>query len=235
MNTKRKAFIVSILVLCSVLVGAVYAMQGQGKGGGNKGGGGGDPSTTPIFVRFVDRLGDNIQSDGGGDYIDGLEEVQAVLDQSGDLHLDTAFRTKEPLRKVFLDFRERVAEGTDSNALPFLSATIDVFISTSTCPKQDRLRAMVEGENLHCNLNFNFADLADSGRQWFIRFAPADYPGTEQVLVTCLVGNPCSRWVIHGNDGHNIAKLLSATTRGRLILADHGNFRLPTELTITLK
>ncbi len=195
-------------------------------------GGSGDPSLTPILVRLSDRLGDNIQSDGGGDYIDGLEEVQAVLDQSGDLHVDTAFRTKEPLRKVFLDFRERVADGADSNALPFLSATIDVFISTSTCPKQDRLRAMVEGENLHCNLNVNFVD---SGQQWFIRFAPARYPGTEQVLVTCLVGNPCSRWVIHGDDGHNIAKLLSAPTRGRFILADHGNFRLPAELTITLK
>ena len=232
MHTRRKAFIVSILVLCFVLVGAVYAMQGQGKGGGNKGGGGGDPSTTPIFVRFVDRLGDKILSDGRGDYIDSLESVQAILDQSGDLHMDTAFKTREVLRRVSLDFSDRAADGADGNLLPFVSDTIDIFMSTSACPKEDRLRAMIEGETLHCNLNINFVV---SGVQWFVRFSPSQYPGTEQVLVACLTGNPCSNWVLRADAGHNIAKLLSTPTRGKSILSDRGDFRLPTELTITLK
>jgi len=182
----------------------------------------------PITMTFGDSFGDRIMSDGGGSYIHGVNGVYAVFDVSGDADLNTQSRCT---RTLFLDFTDPL---TTQPSPPFGTGFVNAFLSTSAAqtlegnPITNRLLGMNVGQIALTNLNLNFSA---AGLGWFIRFNPANYSGTTKVLVT-RTGQ--DTWIIEA-DANAVAKLLSYPTKGKFVMTDRGNYRLPCELTVKLK
>ena len=87
---------------------------------------------------------------------------------------------------------------------------------------------MAVGESVGSRLAVNFTY---GGRQWFIRFEPAQYPDTSNVLVTRTLDDT---WEIEAAPT-DIAKLLSWPIKGRPKMTEHGNFFLPLKLVVVKK
>ena len=109
---------------------------------------------------------------------------------------------------------------------PFETGTLQAFMSTTACDNQGGLRDMDVGAEQVCNLGGFF--VYGKNTQWFFRFG--EYADTTPALVT-HTGE--ATWVIEVPE-QAIAKLLSAPTKGRLVLTDQGNFHMPVKLTVTL-
>ncbi len=85
---------------------------------------------------------------------------------------------------------------------------------------------MVIGTSIRSKLQVT---LAAGGVQWFVRFDPGQYPETSNALVT----RTTDTWEIQAGPG-DIAKLLSAPTRGKLelVLTDRGNYFMPFKIVV---
>ena len=184
----------------------------------------------PVIMTFGDAFGDRIMSDGGGSYIHGVNGVRAVFDASGDADLDTQPAGSRGNRTLFLDFTDPV---TAQSSPPFTTQFVTAFLSTSAAqtlegnPITNRLLGMNVGQIALTNLNINFNT---PGLGWFIRFNPT-YTGATKVLVTRIA---LDTWVIEA-DANAVAKLLSYPTKGKFVMTDRGNYRMPCEVTVKLK
>ncbi len=179
---------------------------------------------TPITVTFRDAFPtDQIGSDGGGPYVNG-GAVEAVLDASGDLHLDTDLNGRPGGRTLSLNFADPVPGCTNCNP-PFTKATlVDAFMSTSSVAVGGTavagLPGMPVGSTGRTNLNVNFAG-------WFVRFNPSAYGGSTQVSVT---RNDGQHWTIEASST-DIAGLIGVSGHGK-VLTPEGEFNMPTQITV---
>lgn len=189
----------------------------------------------PIIVTFrasfqYPRI-DQIGSDAGVAYVNG-GAVQAVLDATGNLHLDTDLNGRPGGRALFLAFDDGVP-GTACNICgpPFTTPTlVDAFMSTNGVA----VAGTVVGGLLQMpvplpdqppttgttNLNVNFAG-------WLVRFNPTFYPGSTQVSVTRL---DAQNWTIEASST-DIAGLISVTGQGK-VLTHEGEFFMPAEIMV---
>ncbi len=172
--------------------------------------------TVPMTATFADNLGDRIMSDGLGTYTDGMDGVSALIDASGNFDL----QVPEP-RQLKLDFGAPASPDADA---PFLNGSEAGYISTGCGGFED----MAIGESVRSRLAVNFTY---GGQNWFIRFAPGQYPDTSNVLVTRTASDT---WEILAAPT-DIAKLLSMPIKGRPVTTEHGNFFLPFKLVVTKK
>ena len=192
---------------------------------------------TPITVTFRSSFQyprtDLIGSDAGVSYVSG-GDVEAVLDRTGNLHLDTGAEGRLGGRKLFLAFGDSIA-GTSCKACgpPFMDATlVGALISTSGVA----VAGTVVGGLLQMpvplpgqpptigttNLNVNFAG-------WFVRFnpGPSGYPGSTQVSVARL---DAQNWTIEASLTDR-AGLMSVAAHGN-IPAHEGEFYMPTQILV---
>lgn len=173
-------------------------------------------STVPMTATFVDNLGDRITSDGLGTYTDGMGGVKALIDASGNFDLQVPEQ-----RQLKLDFAAPASPDADA---PFPTGSEAGYISTGCGGFED----MAIGESVRSRLAINFTY---GGQNWFIRFDPAQYPDTSNVLVTRTADDT---WEIKAGPD-DIAKLLSMPIKGRPVTTEHGNFFLPFKLVVTKK
>jgi hypothetical protein len=178
----------------------------------------------PVTVEFRDDPTDGIQSDLLGAYSHGTDAVRAVLVANGNLALKTNDSNKPPIRKLFFDFTRPALSDSNPNP-PFDTGTVPAFMATSDCDDPGGLRDMAAGAEQECRLGGFF--LAGTNTQWFFRFG--EYDRTTLALVHRVDG---ATWEIEV-PAPAIAKLLSATTKGRLVLTDQGNFSMPVKLIVT--
>lgn len=166
----------------------------------------------PMAATFVDNSGDRIMSDGLGPYTNGEYDVRAVIDASGNFDLKT------PTRILRLDFG---APASPDATAPFETGTEAAYMSTGCGGFQD----MTVGESVRSRLAINFTY---GGQNWFIRFAPAEYPDTSNVLVTRTAEDT---WEIQAA-ATDIAKLVTMPIKGRPVTTEHGNFFLPFKVVV---
>lgn len=182
------------------------------------------PSNIPMTATFRDNLTDppdRILSDGGGMYIDNVDEVDCVLDGSGDFALDTV-TSKTVIRHFFLDFR---APASPETSPPFASSLEEGYMNTF---HGANLPGIPVGTAIRTNFQVHFTA---AGSGWFIRFQPNQYPDTSNVLVRRTAEDT---WEIEAAPT-DIAKLLSYPTKGRFVLTDHGNFFMPFKIVARKK
>ena len=168
----------------------------------------------PMTATFADNPEDRITSDGAGAYADGVEGGTAMIDASGNFDM----RVAEP-RTLTLDFGAPASSDADA---PFETGSEAGYISTGCGGFED----MAVGDSVGSRLAVNFTY---GGQQWFIRFEPAQYPDTTNVVVTRTGENT---WEIKASP-EDVAKLLSWPIKGRPKTTEHGNFHLPFTLVVT--
>ena len=206
----QKSYRVVALGLCGILAIGSVAIAGQ-KGGAD--------TSTP--ATFLDDPLDRIRSDGHATYVNGMDDVKAIIDRAGDFDLDTNMGGGPTLRRPYLDFGAPASAGASP---PFVSDTVGAYLSTGG----GALTQMAVGDSAHARLNVNFSAV---GLGWFIRFDPTQYQGTSTVLVSRVSADT---WVILAAPT-DIGKLHGYSTKGKMVSLDHGNFFLPFLLTVRLK
>jgi hypothetical protein len=211
LKTKKRFLLIafaSILVLCGLT-----AMRSADK----------PPKEIPVTATFQDS-GDRIGSDGLGPYIEGVDDVHAVIDARGDFDMDTDWyggTRKVVERLLYLDFTSPASQYFNP---PFLYGYDSAFMSTGV----GDLPLMEIGLPVPSNLAVNFAT---AGRCWFIRFNPEKYPGSTKVLITRLSEDT---WEIEARLT-DIAQLLSYSGKGKLVLTNEGYFYMPFKVIVKKK
>jgi len=184
------------------------------------------PGTTSMTAVFRDGLpeSDRVKSDLTGAYVDGLQGVKAIIDGLGDFDLDTD-TGGQGFRTLFVDLDNCAST---SCSRPFSGgAHVDAYLSTGA----GGLPAMAVNASKASKLQILFITPTAPDTQWFLRFDTASYPTTSTVTVTRTALN---EWTIEAASGA-AAKLFSATTRGKLVLTDRGNYYVPFKVTVTTK
>lgn len=173
------------------------------------------PLGIPVTVTLPNHeTGFAIEGDGG-DYVDGVDGVTALIVPLGNLQLKTG-----DVRAFWLDFGACVFE-LGSCTAPFPSALEQGYMTTS-CPTP--LTSMDIGASRECNLNVHFTA---NGLGWFIRFG--EDPDTTPANATRLSD---TSWRFEIPEG--VALLQSYPLKGRVTWTDQGFFYMPVSLTVTL-
>ncbi len=201
---------------------------------------------TPINVA-ISGSGDTlpgIHSDGKGTYYNGVDSVEAVLDASGNLHLKLVANGLPDIRTLCLNFSVTVTSA--GTGAPFTAKCVDAFMSTNSVASGSTMYGGLlqmpiptdpnNPTTAVANLNVVFVAGNGSGLQWFLRYNPSQpygYPGSTQVKVTRVDEH---NWTIEASPtdipATDIAGLLSAPTKGKLVTTEEGLFSMPTTIMI---
>lgn len=179
------------------------------------------PGEIPMTATFRDLEGDGIESDKGGDYVNGVDGVRAVLVSIRNFVLDT----RNSPRFFSLDFT-----GTACVQAVGLSVVAADFFSTGRLIDDGgnlvdgRLLGMPVGAMFSSVAQANFA-VGDTG--YFLRFDPAD--GGEYVQVTR--GPEAHQWVIEAGP-RVAAALLSHSLTGRPVTTHVATCEMPFRLDV---
>jgi len=209
----KKRFLLIAFAFVLILVG-LTALRSAGK----------KPSEIPMTATFSDSSGDRIGSDGLGPYINGVDDVYAIIDARGDFDMKTdgwGGTPKVVERMLYLDFQDPASQYFNR---PFLWAYEDAFMSTGV----GDLPLMGIGSYVSSNLAVNFGA---SSRGYFIRFNPNTYPGTNWVRITRLSEDTWEIEAVYPA----IAQLLSYPTKGKFVLTNEGLFCMPFKVTVKKK
>ncbi len=174
----------------------------------------------PVTATFRDASGDQIASDGRGPYVNGVDNVKAILDGRGDFDLDTSVGGLKPIRLLSLDFSQLASSPPPGCNPPIATPTlVDVYFSTGV----GGLPGLTVGQSVASTLAVHFAG-------WFLKFDPS--LGTSTVTVTHASTNT---WTIEAAS-NAIALLQKVTqTKGKIVLTPCGTFTMPFEVTVTLQ
>lgn len=206
MNRSRQ-FAVGLAAACIMLI--IVGLSPAGLAG----------SGTPVTATFRDLSGDQIGSDGGGPYVDGVQEVKAIFDGRGDFDLDTSVGGQPPIRFLSLEFSQQASAPPVGCSPPFttMPGKVDAYMSTGV----GGLPGMAVGSSVATTLVVHFVG-------WFVEFGTVS--GTSTVTVTHTDSHT---WTIEAAS-NAIAELQKATTtKGKLVLTPCGTFFMPFELTVT--
>lgn len=157
-----------------------------------------------------------IQSDGLGNYMNGVDSVQSIVQAIGDWEMDAK---SSGARRVFVDFGDPVVPGT--NTAPFGAALVPArFISKCTLGGM-KIRNMTLGQEITCPLALS---LDYGGSTYRITMNPVNYPASEWVRWTCnaVAGGRCVAWTM---DPNNVQADGERKARGELIKI--GSRRVP--------
>ncbi|HEV2546048.1 MAG TPA: hypothetical protein VGU20_01805 [Stellaceae bacterium] len=187
----------------------------------------------PVTVTFQSSIqspgSDQIGSDGNGAYVDG-GAIEARLDASGNLNLDTALHDLAGSRTLFVAFQDAKTVCTTCGAplVPFTNPTLrDAYMSTSSVTVNGTLVGgllqMPVPSVGRTNLNVNIGG-------WFVRFNPTYYPGSTPVTVTRVDEH---NWTIEAaspSTGTDWAGLIRLSKNGRE--TNVGEYYLPTQIMV---
>ena len=158
-------------------------------------------------------------------YVNGVEEVKAIIDDAGAFVLDTNMNTGRIHRSLYVDVRDAVSgDGPPDHPNWTLGyGWVDAYVITT----EGALSAMRVDDSRPVGLAVNFP-------YWSLhfRFAPAE-TDTDPVQVTCVgapaSGSSCDTWDIEAVP-ETRAKLLLVSRKGQT--EDYGNFFMPFKLTV---
>lgn len=162
----------------------------------------GPPDQEPLSVTVAD--GYDVASDGGGSYVDGTQNVQALivgsdnfqLDVKGSGHNGHSRKTNPDDRKVLLTLRD------PSTGAVLHTASIDANVTTSQPDLEGAFRALAVGETMTTRMRFLW-QASDGSGQWLRYGSRCEYtdgtgwtddPGS-RVTVTAVPGG----WTIEGS------------------------------------
>jgi hypothetical protein len=202
----------TIVVVASILLLALASSSFSGQGRAVE--------ETPVIAAFTDNADDNIRSDGGGAYQNGVTGVRALIDSLDDLILQLHFAGNKnlPRRRMFFDFTEPVP-GSGSGAINRGTFYDDAFLNV------DSIGTLEVGQSRSAQAQFN----TEIG---LLRFNPAKYPGTSYVLVTRTSDTTWDITASSGTGG-DVAALVEIA-KGNSI-KHLGNYHMPFQITVQLQ
>jgi len=190
----------------------------------------GTTSSVPLSVT-LDNSECAICSDGEP-YDDGMDGVEASLDQYGNLIID--FGSMRSVAFAFGSPEEPVGDVPPPGGLQN-----NVYLSTRFPTPSGFMQDLPVGAEQCVELNWTFT-LDDSSntqfRLLFHRTGVVNVEDTSHALVTRL---EAETWTVEPvaadcNAGTpELARVVSAPTRGRTVLTDHGTYWMPFSLTLT--
>jgi hypothetical protein len=176
--------------------------------------GGPPPGPIPLDVTFRDTAGDGVLSDGGGIYIDGVNDVEAILFEIGNFRLDARMVT---VRQICFDF-------AGQPGAPSVTCD-DGYITTADPDIEGGLRAMAVGTTMTTRSQTTWVK---DGFNWFLRFG-RDCEATTEAANRVSVTHPDSdTWTIEGTN----ATLCKMSVKGRPRGGFVGQFSMPFRLTL---
>ena len=194
---------------------------------GGDGGGGGGGRSIPVSVTFLNRDGDRIMSDGFA-YIDGEEEVTAIIRKTGDLHLflTRGGRFQTPMRTLHYNFVDCVSPEERCNP-PMVS--FDTVGAANTFTSGIDLREMGLGEmrgnlRLSMAINLNSIELGE----WHLVFNPFDADCSQSSTVT-IERTGADTWEIEAG-ANDLACLKQSKGGGEFTFS--GRYRMPFKFTV---
>jgi hypothetical protein len=217
LKAKKKSLLIAFAFILALV--SLTALRSAGKKW---------PSEIPVTATFrVDFPGDRIGSDGLGAYIDQVDDVHAVIDARGNFDMITAWHGGQKVmeRMLYLDFQDPAS--TLFNP-PFLNDCVLAFMSTGV----GDLPLMEINSSVSSNLGVNFGAAGGRGWfNWFIRFNPDVYSGTNSVQITRLSEDTWEIEAVYPA----IAQLLSYPTKGKFVKTNEGLFHMPFKVTVKKK
>ena len=183
-----------------------------------------------------------ICSDGGGEYIDGVDGVKAVLGDGGGLVVNFQDSLTAQVRSVNFDYSDPLPPNT--TVVPPLTEPVIQKIVTGF--PQTVWTAMELGQSQCLGLDWRFTDPNISVRSVAFQYGPVR-AGTSYSVITCTAvdgAGKCAEWEIEpkGDGACNpagaepIAVVSSVTSaRGRITYTPYGLYRMPYKLTLRKK
>lgn len=185
------------------------------------------PSGTPLAAVFRDALGDGVTSDarirpGDPTYIDGVDDVEAVILDNGNFRVSA--KSPSP-RKLCIDF------GTQSSPPELGQPVCDNGYQASGSPDlAGGLPALAVGQTMTSGSQVTWVT---AGFNWFLRFG-GDCAGNvvpaNRVSITRL---DASTWTVESPFGTAI--LCKMPVKGRPVTTYVGDYNMPFQLTLRLK
>jgi hypothetical protein len=223
-------------VLCVILVVTSPVLAGQ-KGAG---------STTPTTATFrnncfwpeegflcsgpPDRIGSDHIVPFPYTYINGVEEVKAIIDAAGEFVLDTNTNTGRIHRSLYVDVRDAVPPGKGPPDHPNWELLGYGWVDAYVITREGAFTGMRYGDaprSVGLAVNFPYWSL-------HFGFSSSEETDTDKVQVTCMGSlssdSPCDTWEIEAVPPATRAKLLLVSRKGQT--EDYGNFYMPFKLTV---
>jgi len=204
-------------------------------GGDGSGGGGG--RSIPVSVTFLNREGDRIMSDGFA-YIDGEEEVTAIIRKTGDLHLflTRGGRFQTPMRTLHYDFSDCVTPPCIEDTEPLFPLQLETPGAANMFTRGIDLIEEIEAGNsrgdLRVSMAINLTNLngIDLGG-WRVVFNDddADCEGSDNISITRAISG--NEWEIEA--GPTDYACLKRTTGGGSF-EFNGLYRMPFKIRVEL-
>jgi hypothetical protein len=181
---------------------------------------------------FNDSLGTlyAMHSDGLGPYVDGTQNVKAIIDCSGDFDLDTSASASQSVyRHVWVDLTGCVPGFTCTP--PYQAAFEDVYFSTGNCgPAGCNLLGLQPGQSEQVAVHV--------GAGYTLTFNPKEYAETSTVTV---IRTQSGGWTIQAlpdsiTGAYPIAKLVQRVGNGpKTTYIDHGDYYVTFQINVALK
>lgn len=176
----------------------------------------GTGTSTSATFRDNTNLPDRIRSDGTGPYVNGQQNVKAIIDGVGDFDLDTSNSGRGGTRTLFVDFTSPASTGATP---PFSSANVDVYFSTGG----GGLLQMAVGTAKMMNVQIILPG------SYFLEFNPNAHPGSSSVIVT---RTSSTTWTIEASATSTAQLIQSTTSHGKTTVTSEGFFYMPFQITV---
>ena len=173
-------------------------------------------TSTSAAFRDDTNLPDRLRSDGAGPYVNGQQNVKAIIDGVGDFDLDTSSSGRGSTRTLFIDFTSPASTGATP---PFSSANVDVYFSTGG----GGLLQMAVGSAKMMHVQIILPGY------YFLEFNPSAQPGSSSVLVT---RTSVSTWTIEASATSTAELIENTTSHGKTTQTNEGFFYMPFKITI---
>jgi hypothetical protein len=188
------------------------------------------PTPTPVSSTIADvdanSIPFDIQSDGGGVYVGGVDSIVAGVGNGWELSL-----LSSPTRTAEFSFGDPVSVPAGKNPPPDGSYRTRFLSQCFT----GNLVDLIQTSTLDCNL---IVAIDVGAERYSLRFYEANYPGTNDVQWTCTGAGSdgkCNAWRVQSPNGNKlIAQLVTVTTvRGKNVTTDYGRYRFSFDISVT--
>lgn len=199
--------------------------------------GGGGSSDIELRVRMRDdtSLPDRVKSDGHGDYVHGVDRVEALIDGDfGQFVFDADTdkgRAPSIERSVCFDFSDRADTddpSTDADDPPFAEGCVDPKWNVTDTGVSGGLAGMTEGEVVTGRSRFVWSDDA-TDTQYFLIFGSTDRSDPNRVTVTRL---DADAWTVESTSDQ-AARLEKGSTQGPAARSVVGEWHMPLQALLT--
>lgn len=172
-------------------------------------------TSTSATFRDDMTIPDRIRSDGGGAYVNGQQNIKAIIDGVGDFDLDTS-NAGHGTRTLFIDF---TSPASTTATPPFSTANVDVYFSTGG----GGLPQMAVGDAKMMHVQIILPG------NYFLEFNPNAQPGSSSVMVTRISS---TTWTIEASATSTAELLKNTTSHGKTTVTSEGFFYMPFKITV---